>query len=80
MADGYGVIRQVHLNGVDPDTGSIVPGWSVEVRDAVTGTLVPIFIPDSKYSPGNAQILIEAALESVRGVHSLGSAAPAAGA
>lgn len=65
------IISQVHINQLDPATGSVVPGWEVSVRDSETGVIVPVFIPDSVYGGDQARILIQHALDKVRAVHKL---------
>lgn len=70
---GYTVISQTHINQLDPDSGTVVPGWEVKVRDGQTGVIVPVFVPDSVYGPEQAKALIDHALAQVRSVHSLGT-------
>ena len=72
MADDYRIMRQVHINSLDRASGQVVPGWEISVRDLVTGTVVPVFVSDDLYSPDNARQIIEASLEQIRSVHSLG--------
>lgn len=70
---GYSVVAQVHINQLDRSTGEVVPGWEVRVRDGVTGTTVPVFIPDAQYGEDQARVLIQHELDKVRAVHGLGS-------
>lgn len=65
------VVSQVHVNRIDPATGSVAPGWEVTVRDPVTGTLVPVFVPDTVYGGDQARTLIQHELDKVRAVHGL---------
>lgn len=69
---GYTVIRQTHINQLDRNSGEVVPGWEITVQDGVTGTSVPVFVPDANYSPEGAAAAIEHVLTQVRGVHTLG--------
>lgn len=68
----YRVVSQVHINQFDSNTGQVVPGWNITVRDSITGTVVPVFVPDANYGPEQARALIEHALGKVRAVHGLG--------
>lgn len=69
---GYRVQRQVHINSLDPLTGQVAPGWQITVFDRETGVVVPVFVPDDRYTEENARAYIEAALGPVRKVHQLG--------
>lgn len=69
----YTVVTQVHINQLNPDSGEVQPGWEVRVRDAQTGVVIPVFVPDAVYGAEQAGALINHALAQVRAVHSLGS-------
>lgn len=77
----YVVISQAHVNQWSPALQQAVPGWEIKVQDAVTGTIVPVFIDDAHYTVEGAQQLIEAALAPVREIATLGAtqAAPSGG-
>ena len=69
----YVVLSQSHVNQWSPALQQAVPGWEIKVQDAVTGTIVPVFIDDGHYTVEGAQALIEAALAPVREIAALGS-------
>lgn len=64
-------ISQVHINQLNRDTGEVESGYEVKVRDAQTGVVFPVFIPDAVYGTDQAKTLIQHELDKVRGVHSL---------
>lgn len=61
-----------HINDVDPDTGQVVPGYRLTVRDGVTGSTVYVFVPDRVFSADNARLLIEQRLQTLREVAAIG--------
>lgn len=65
------VLRQIKINRLNPDTGTPESGWEVTVKDGETGTVVPVFVPDSVYGQDQARTLIEYELSRVRSVHNL---------
>jgi hypothetical protein len=77
MSD-YTIVTQTHENQWNAELQKAIPGWTFQVRDAVTGVLVPVFVPDTDYTVANVQQTIEAALAPVRQIAALGSP-PAAG-
>lgn len=68
----YTVLSQVHGSRWDERLQQVETGWTIQVQDLITGTVVPVFVPDGFYNADNARTLIEAALEPVRAVHQLG--------
>lgn len=68
----YAVVSQIHVNKWDPALQQVVPGWEFQVRDSVTGSIVPVFIADSDYDVNTVQVAIEAALVPVRQIAQLG--------
>lgn len=76
--EDYAVVSQIHTNQWNAQLQQVISGWEIQVRDAVTGTIVPVFVADSDYSTDAAQAVIEAALAPVREIAQLGkTAAPA---
>lgn len=73
----YSVVSQIHVNQWEPALQQVVPGWQFQVRDSVTGTIVPVFVADTDYTPANVQTVIEAALTPVRQIAQLGKQQPA---
>ena len=79
MQPDYTVTKQIHENVYIEGLGRSVPGWTITVRDSITGTFVPVFVDDGHYTPENVRTYIEAALVPVRAVATLGqSSQPAA--
>lgn len=76
----YAIVSQIHVNQWVPELQQVVPGWQYQVRDSVTGTIVPVFIADTDYDVNTVQTAIEAALVPVRQIAQLGKkpAQPAA--
>lgn len=73
----YVVISQTHVNQFSQALQQAVPGWEYKVRDAVTGTIVPVFIDDEHWTPGGVRDLIEQALAQVREIAGFGAPPPA---
>jgi hypothetical protein len=67
----YNVTGQVHLNNLNAD-GTVTPGWQVTVMDTKTQTSIPVFVPDTNYTPEGVDIMVRHVLERVRAVHQLG--------
>lgn len=65
------IVSQVHINQLDSATGTVVSGWEIKVRDPQTNVIVPVFVPDTAYSPENVQTAVAYKLEQVRAVHAL---------
>lgn len=63
----------VHKNRWQEDLQQAVSGWEYNVRDLVSGAIVPVFIPDNVMGKEQAQLLILHELQKLRDVHSLAS-------
>lgn len=68
----YVVVSQVHAPKWFPELQRAVNGWTVTVRDGLTGVVVPIFCAEDQYTADNVHTLVEAALLPVRQVSMLG--------
>lgn len=75
----YQVIRQVHIAKWNPALQQSVEGWEITVRDAITGTVAPVFVDDDHYTVDGTRQLIEAALAPVRQIAQLGRASSPGG-
>ena len=78
----YTVVTQVHSSKWFPALNQAVPGWTINVHDSVTGTIVPVFVDDDHYTVAGVEQMIEAALAPIRAVAKLGGQAappPASG-
>jgi len=71
-SDDYTVISQVPDAQWVPGLQETVQGWTIRVLDHVTGTYVPVFVPQSNYGTDQARQYIEAALTPVRQIAQLG--------
>jgi hypothetical protein len=74
----YQVISQVYAPKWIEELQRAVAGWTVTVRDNVTGTVVPVFVPESSYTVDGVRTYVEQALAPVRQVAALGVTAPPA--
>jgi hypothetical protein len=68
----YRIVSRVHVNRWDEALQAAVPGWDVRALWARTGTVLPVFIPDTQFTPENVDTLIRAAGETDDRVHALG--------
>jgi len=57
----YKIGPRVHENRYDPNTGQVVPGWSITATWLSTGTQIPVFVADTAYTPGAVDAAIRAA-------------------
>lgn len=64
----YTVIGQTYVNKWQEDIQRAVAGVEITVRDAQTGTVIPVFVPRDKYGPDQAKALILHELALVRSV------------
>lgn len=55
-------------------TQTYVAGYKVTVRDAVTGGVISVFVPEDVFTAENARAIIEHALEPYRKVAAIGAA------
>lgn len=74
----YVIVSQVYENKWHAATQTVTPGWTVTVHDNVTGTIVPVFVPENKYTADNVRLLVDSALTSVRDVARLGQSSAGA--
>lgn len=68
----YVILSRVHTNQWDDDLQTTVPGWSIKARWSNTGTVLPVFVPDSVYTPQTVDALIRAAGANDEQIHKLG--------
>ena len=67
----YTITSQVKTNQLTPD-GRFIEVWRV-TYSAPNGTHTYIDIPANEFTPPNVDALIEAELETIMGVHTLGA-------
>lgn len=68
----YGIVQRVHVNRWDDRLQQVVPGWEVSALWAQTGTLLPVFVPDTFYTPENVDKMIRDAGALDEQIHALG--------
>lgn len=68
----YRIISRVHVSQWDDQLQEAVPGWSLKVLWISTGTVLPVFVPDTSYTPDNIDRLTRAAGATDEAVHQLG--------
>jgi hypothetical protein len=68
----YRIIQRLHVNQWSDDLGRAVPGWEIKALWNKTGTVLPIFLPDSSYTAENVDTLLRAAGARDEQIHELG--------
>jgi hypothetical protein len=68
----YVILTRVHVAQFDNDLQETVPGWSIRARWSSTGTVLPVFVPDSVYTPQTVDAKIRAAGKLDDEIHRLG--------
>lgn len=72
-ATTYRIISRTHVNQWNDQLQAAVAGWELKALWIATGTVIPIFLPDTQYTPENIDRLIRAAGELDSQVHALGA-------
>ena len=68
----YRIIQRTHISQWDDRLQQAVPGWDIRALWVSTGTVLPVFVPDSDFTPENVDQLIRHAGEKDNAIHSLG--------
>ena len=68
----YRIVSRVHVNQWNDQLQQAVPGWDVRALWVRTGTILPVFVPDTQYTAENVDTLIRAAGEQDDKIHALG--------
>lgn len=68
----YRIVSRVHVNKWDDALQQAVPGWDVRALWVRTGTVLPVFVPDTQYTPENIDQLVRAAGAKDDAIHALG--------
>lgn len=69
----YRIVTRVHINQWNEPLQSVIPGWDIRALWYPTGTILPVFVPDTNYSPEVADSLIKQAGEKDDAIHALGA-------
>lgn len=67
----YAITSQTKTQQLTPD-GRFINVWRVTF-EAPNGTHTFIEVPENEYTPANVDVLIEAELDNIMGVHTLGA-------
>ena len=51
----------IHTTEWDPQLQQAVPGWRVRAIWRSTGAVIPVFVPDDRFTAANVDILLRAA-------------------
>jgi hypothetical protein len=68
----YVIVQRNHVAQWSDALQQAVPGWDLRVQWVKTGTILPVFVPDTVYTPENIDTLIRAAGALDERVHALG--------
>lgn len=66
-------ISRNHVNKWDDSLQQAVPGWEMKILNLHTGTTLPVFVPDDRYSPDNVTLAIANVIEQDNAVHNIGT-------
>jgi hypothetical protein len=69
----YRIITRVHINQWSAELSQAIPGWELRCLWLATGTTLPVFVPDSVYTPENVDALVKAAGATDDAIHALGA-------
>lgn len=68
----YRIVSRVHTNQWNEGMQQAVAGWDIRALWTRTGTILPVFCPDTNYTPENVDALIRNAGAKDDAIHSLG--------
>lgn len=68
----YRIVSRVHVNQWNDQLQAAVPGWDIRALWISTGTILPVFVPDTQYTPENVDQLVRHAGELDDRMHALG--------
>lgn len=69
----YRIISRSHVAQWNDALQQAVPGWELKALWTRTGTVLPVFVPDTAYSAKNVDRLIRAQGELDDQIHALGA-------
>lgn len=67
----YTVISTVHQNQWDDQQQKVIPGVKVNVRSEATKAIIPVFIPNTQYTPGQVGPLLAQAVANSDAINQL---------
>lgn len=68
----YRIVQRNHVAQWSDQLQQAVPGWDLRVLWASTGTILPVFVPDTVYTTENIDTMIRDAGAKDEAVHALG--------
>jgi hypothetical protein len=68
----YRIVSRLHVNQWDNALQQAVAGWQVKALWLKTGTILPVFVPDSAFTAENVDALIRSAGATDDAIHALG--------
>lgn len=68
----YRIIQRNHVSQWNDQLQQAVPGWDIRALWVKTGTILPVFVPDTVFTPENVDQLIRDAGAVDDRVHALG--------
>lgn len=69
----YRIVQRNHVNQWSNELQTAVPGWDIRALWISTGTVLPVFVPDSQYTADNVDKMIRHAGAIDEQIHGLGS-------
>lgn len=71
-AGTYRIVSRVHVNQWSNELQQAVPGWDIRALWVSTGTVLPVFVPDSQYTAENVDAFVRHAGAIDDQIHKLG--------
>lgn len=71
-ATAYRIIQRNHVSQWNEQLQQAVPGWDLRVLWAKTGTVLPVFVPDTIYTAENVDRMVRDAGRLDEQMHALG--------
>lgn len=68
----YRIVSRTHVNQWSNELQQAVPGWDIRALWVATGTVLPVFVPDSQFTADNVDALIRHQGAIDEQIHSLG--------
>lgn len=68
----YRIVSRVHVNQWSNELQQAVAGWDIRALWISTGTVLPVFVPDSQYTAENVDNFIRHAGAADEKIHALG--------
>lgn len=73
QAAAYRIVQRNHVSQWSTELNRAVDGWNVLALWLSTRTVLPVFVPDDRYTPENVDALIRAAGATDEAIHKLGA-------